>query len=84
MQNSLPGDFRIEVWLQSASKGTHNDPRPTLFPEYYLQIIHNNTGNDISDGSSDDMSQDHFCKLFENDIFTEFEWLEQIDGLIFD
>lgn len=30
------------------------------------------------------MSLDYTCKLFGNDIFVEFEWLEHIDGLIFD
>lgn len=30
------------------------------------------------------MSLDYTCKLFENDIFVEFELLEHIDRLIFD
>lgn len=83
MQNSLAKDLEIEVRLRSASKASRNDPRPTPPPEYYIRLmnedLHGDTSYESPSGSLDESS---FASCSENDIFAEFEWLEQIDGLI--
>ncbi|KAE8406788.1 hypothetical protein BDV37DRAFT_242565 [Aspergillus pseudonomiae] len=82
MQNSLLKDVKIEVRLRSASKAARNDPRATPPPENYIRLIDEGFSVDTSDDSSDDMSlASHFS---EDDIFAEFKWLEQIDGLLID
>ncbi|KAJ5101306.1 hypothetical protein NUU61_003528 [Penicillium alfredii] len=85
MQNSLARNLKIEVRLRSASKASRNDPRPTPSPEYYIRRMNEDLPVDASYESPDDGSDDiSFTSCSENDIFAEFEWLEQIDGLILD
>ncbi|KAJ6076668.1 hypothetical protein N7499_008649 [Penicillium canescens] len=81
----MPRNLKIEVRLRSASKAARNDPRPTPPPEYYISHVNeglpDDTSDEMADGSLDDLSlASHSSKA---DIFAEFEWLEQIDGLIF-
>lgn len=80
MQNSLPRDLKVEVRLRSASNAAHNDPRETPPPEYYIRLMNKGFPVDTSNDTSDDTSFASYSS--ENDIFAEFEWLEQIDGLI--
>ncbi|KAE8343280.1 hypothetical protein BDV24DRAFT_161720 [Aspergillus arachidicola] len=82
MQSSLLRELRIEVRLRSASKAARNDPRETPPPEYYIRLTSGGFCVDTSGDSSDDMSV--ASNSSENDIFAEFEWLEQIDGLLID
>ncbi|KAJ6112318.1 hypothetical protein N7523_008379 [Penicillium sp. IBT 18751x] len=78
----MPRNLKIEVRLRSASKATRNDPRPTPPPEYYIRLVNEGLpDNEIADGGSDGMS--FSSNSSGADIFAEFEWLEQIDGLIF-
>jgi ribosomal protein S18 acetylase RimI-like enzyme len=81
----MPRNLKIEERLRSASKATRNDPRPTPPPEYYIRLVNeglpDDTSDKMADSSSDDVSfASHSSKY---DIFAEFEWLEQIDGLMF-
>lgn len=90
MQNLLRRDLKVEVRLRSASKAAHNDPRETPPPEYYIRLMNEGFPVDTSDDSLDDSSGDSSDDMSfashssENDIFAEFEWLEQIDGFIID
>lgn len=88
------------VPASQASKVTHNDPRPTPPPEYYLRLENNGgigeldgdvTTNSVDSGDTggetdcdlDDISVEvGASELSEDDIFAEFKWLEQIDGIV--
>lgn len=68
----MPRNLKIDVRLRSASKATHNDPRPTPPPEYYIRLVNEGLPDDISyeiaDGSSDDVSfashsEDDICRI---------------------
>lgn len=81
----MPRNLKIEIRLRSASKATRNDPRPTPPPEYYIRLVNEGLPDDTSDemahGSSDNVP--FSSNSSKDDILAEFEWLEQIDGLIF-